>query len=140
MARATALVLTALGVVGLVGATPLGLVVGVSVLAIYVAGFLAETAPAGVWAGLVAGVLWGLPVLLSPASTTWAFAAVGFGMLAAAVLGRAQRASAALTAGAVGALVVAELGGYVPVLVAGALFAGALAVRSVGLRVLKTTS
>jgi hypothetical protein len=140
MARATALVLTALGLVGLVGATPLGAVVGVTVLAVYVAGFLAETAPAGVWAGLVAGGLWGLPVLLGPASTTWALAAVGFGVLAAAVLERSQRTSAALTAGAVGALVVAELGAHVPVLVVGALFAIALAVRRVGLRVLKTTS
>jgi hypothetical protein len=112
----------------------------VALLAVYAAGFLAETAPAGVWAGLVAGVLWGLPVLVGPASTTWAFAAVGFGVLAAAVLGRSQRTSAALTAGAVGALVVAELGAHVPVLVVGALLAGAQAVRGVGLRVLKTTS
>jgi hypothetical protein len=146
MARATALVLTALGLLGLarlVGATPLGLVVGVTVLTVYAAGFVAEAAPAGVWAGLVAGGLWGLPVLLSPpvpASTTWAFAAVGFGVLAAAVLGRSRRTASALTAGALGALVVASLGAYVPVLVVGALFAGALAVRRAGRRVLNATS
>jgi hypothetical protein len=146
MARAIALVLTGLGLLGVIhvaGGQPVALVVGVTVLAVYVAGFLAEVTPAGVWAGLVAAGLWGLPVLISPpipTTTTWAFAAVGFGGLAATVLARTGRTSAALTAGAVGALVVAGLGTYFPVFVVGGLFAGAQAVRLAGQRVLKTTS
>jgi hypothetical protein len=128
MARATALFLTAVGLVGLVGATPLGFVVGMTVLAVYAAGFLAETSMAGVWAGLAGGLL---GALVDPTL------AVSLGVVAAAVIGRT---SAALTAGAVGALVVAELGDNVPMLVVGALFAGAQVVRTVGLRVLKTTS
>ena len=130
MARATALFLTALALVGLVGAPPLTQAVSLTALAVYAAGFLAEASLAGVWAGLAGGLL---GVFVGPA---WMFTAVGLGV----VLGRSQRLSAALTAGAIGALVVAELGANVTMLVVGALFAGAQAVRRVGLRVLKTTS
>lgn len=130
MARATALFLTAVGLIGLVGATPLEQVIGITVLAVYVAGFLAETSLVGVWAGLAAALI---GVLVGPA---WALTAVVFG----AVLGRSERTSAALTAGAVGALITAELGPNVLMLVIGALFAIVQVVRSVGLRVLKTTS
>jgi hypothetical protein len=114
MARGFGIFLTGTGVLGvflLLGSKPVGLVICTTVLAVYLAGFLSGPSRTGILAGLGAAAFWVLPLLISPpvpGSSGWAFAAVAFGVIAGATLAR-DKVDAALTAGAIGALVIVHL-------------------------------